>query len=83
MTDRKMVQVPVDLLAQVLDTAEGDSFTTQAEWSCNDADDNAFEAARAKIRELRTIAGILEPETPVVGQGFFGVMNAMKEREEQ
>ena len=75
MADDSTVSVPKALLAAVLDQAESDSYSTQAEFSCGwKGEDEKYEADRVKIRELRKIAG-LEPGD-VSGQGFFGIVLA-------
>lgn len=66
------VSVPKVLLSEVLKDAESNSYSTQAEFSCDDADDAMYRAQREKIGQLRATAGISRDDT-VVGQGFFGI----------
>lgn len=76
-----LVTVPLDLLKAVLDTAESNSYSTQAEFSCSAADDEKYAAERAQIDELRKVAEVTSGG--VVGQGFFGVAIALKEQQEK
>ncbi len=78
-TPDEMVAVPKALLAEVLDRAESDSFSTESEFACCDDDCKAYAAERALITKLRQIAG-LEENPEVVGQGFFGIINALQEK---
>lgn len=73
------VSVDKELLAEVLVTAESDSYSVQAEFSCSDEEDKTYQRDRERIRELRAQAG-LEDEGNVVGQGFFGAAIAINEQ---
>lgn len=75
--DEEMVSVPKALLANVLDVAESDSYSTQAEFCVGE--DALYEASRQQIRRLREIAGIVIEDGAIVGQGFFGMALAAKE----
>ena len=46
------VIVPKDLLADVLETARGNSWTAESELSCSAAEDREYAAERAKIDEV-------------------------------
>ena len=78
----EMVSVPRDLLAAVLENAESDSFSTQAEFSCSSEEDERYNQARSLIHRLREMAGISSEDT-VVGQGFFGMLLAVQEKEQK
>jgi len=54
------VQVPKALLAEVLNTAESDNAECESQFAIYDAEHARYEASRAKIAELRRIAGIPE-----------------------
>lgn len=64
MTD--MVQVPRELLREVLDEAAADAQTVEHEFGVHAKDQAAYDEHRARIAELRKAAGLdneLEPST--------------------
>jgi hypothetical protein len=67
------------LLAEVLNTAMSDNYSTESEFAVYDNEHNEHELQRKKIRELMILAGIEDEEE--VGQGFFGLALALKEQE--
>lgn len=54
----EMVSVSKELLLLVLDTAESNSFSTEAEFCCSEEGHERYKRDRLRIRELRTMAGI-------------------------
>lgn len=82
MSEDETVIVPKALLAQVLDNAESDNYSTQSEFSCTSADDAYYAAQRKLIADLRKAAGIGDTKE-AIGQGFFGAALAIKEQSDK
>lgn len=60
----EMVSVPKALLAEVLDTAESNSRTAQAEFAATSEEGAPYYAERELIFQLRKMAGIMRLPTP-------------------
>lgn len=54
----ELPNIPLELLMQVLNQAEVDNYAVEYERSCGEHDKKLHKAERAKIDELRKIAGI-------------------------
>jgi len=54
----RMVAVPIELLRQVLETAEDNSLRVEGEFASSDAEHAAHRLERSLIDELRQVAGI-------------------------